>query len=97
MTDSELANLRNKAKTRVRRMVNEWINHDLSIKNTMLTLSDGLIQGTLTVKDVDSAFKRRLRPYIEQNRGNNDNIVKSKIFFELLQEVFLEEVKTMQN
>ena len=97
MTDSELANLRNKAKTKVRKMVTEWINYDLSIKNTMLTLSNGLIQGTLTVKDVDLAFKRRLRLYIEQNRGNNDNIVKSKIFFELLQEVFLEEVKTMQN
>ena len=97
MTAAELLILRNKAKSKVRRMVNNWINHDLDIKTTMLTVSNALIEGTLEEQDIDSAFKRRLMRYIEDNEGKGDNIVKSAIFFELLQEVFLEEVKTMQN
>ena len=97
MTHSELLLLRNKAKSKVRKMVNNWINNDLDIKTTMITVSNALIEGTLEKEDVDSAFKRRLMLYIADNVGKGDNIIKSAIFFELLQKVFLEEAKTMQN
>ena len=97
MSEEEVAQLKNKAKYQVRKLIHNWIKDDWEMKRTMLIISDGLVRGVIDKKDVDSAFKRRLVSHIASNEFSQDKITQSTVFYELLQEVFLEEMKALQN
>ena len=96
MNDSDIIELRNKAKSKVRTLMGLWTD-DWEMKKGMLIISDAFARGVIDKEDVNLVFKRKLIAHIASNEVTTDTIMQSTIFFELLQEVFLEELKSMQN
>lgn len=97
MNHSEISSLKNRAKDKVRTMVRNWTKNDIEMKKTMLTISDALIRGIIDKDMVDLVFRDRLIRHIESNRVLGENVLHTAVFFELLQEVFIEEIRAMQN
>ena len=91
------AELKNRAKSKVRIMVKSWMYGNIEMQKTLLILSNGMIQGTIDQETIDSVLKDRLIGHIASNRVKNEYIFFTSVLWDLIKEVLIEEARALQN
>lgn len=91
------AELKHRAKYKVRIMVKSWMYCNAEMQKTLLTLGDGMIRGIIDHEMIDSVFRDRLVAHIASNRIKNEGILFTTVIWDLIKEVLIEEARALQN